>query len=87
MIRAMAMKEYSDWENLGRRLDLFEQRALAEARDNTEATLNAYQNDITDFTTLMRAQLTEVDTRIETLKVQIDRARAQANLLYFGGEE
>jgi outer membrane protein TolC len=86
-IRAMAMTQYSDWETLGRRLDLFEQRALAEARDNTESTLNAYQSDVTDFTSLMRAQLTELDTLIETLKVRIDRARAQVNLLYFGGEE
>lgn len=86
-IRAILMKEYSDWETLGRRLQLFEERVLAEARDNTEATLNAYQNDITDFTTLIRAQLTELNTSIETLKVRIDRARAQVNLLYFGGEE
>lgn len=86
-IRSLAVKAHSDWETLGRRLQLFEQRALAEARDNTEATLNAYRNDRTDFTTLMRAQLTELNTEIDMLKVRIDRARAQVNLLYFGGEE
>lgn len=86
-IRSMAQREYANWSNLSRRLDLFEQRALNYAQTNTEATLNAYQNDLTDFTALMRAQLTELNTRIDTLKVRIDRARAQVNLLYFGGEE
>jgi len=86
-ILSLARREYANWENLGARLELFQHRALDEARINTESTLNAYQNDLTDFTTLMRAQLTELDTRIDTLIVKIQRAKAQANLLYFTGDE
>ncbi len=86
-IRSLTRREHANWTILSSRLDLYEQRALDEARTNTEATLNAYQNDLTDFTTLMRAQLTELETRVDTLKVKIDRARAQTNLLYFAGDE
>lgn len=86
-LQSLARREYANWEKLGKRHDLLQQRALDDARSNTESTLYAYQNDLTDFTTLMRAQLTELNTRIDTLKVRIDRARAQANLLYFGGQQ
>jgi outer membrane protein TolC len=70
---------------LGKRLELYETRAIIDAAQNSESTLKAYQNDLTDFTTLMRARLTELNTQIDMLKIRINRAKSQANVLYFSG--
>ena len=53
---------------------------------NSVSTLKAYQNNLTDFTTLIHARLTELNTQIDMLKIRINRAKSQANLLYFPGE-
>jgi hypothetical protein len=42
---------------------------------------------VTEFTTLMRARITELDVRLESLRVKVDRMRAQARLLYITGEQ
>jgi hypothetical protein len=67
-------------------LQLFEQRTIAEAKMNVDSTLSAYQNDVTDFTTLMRSYLTELETRLEMLRVRIEKAKVQSKLLYLMGE-
>lgn len=83
-----AMKrEYAIWQRLGERIDLYEKRALADARMNVEASLQAYQNDVTDFTTLIRAQLSEIETQLELLRLRVERKQTQARLLYLQGEQ
>jgi outer membrane protein TolC len=79
-------KEHANWIRLGKRIELYETRALVDAEQNSESTLKAYQNDLTDFTTLMRARLTELNTQLDLLKIRIDRAKSQANLLYYARE-
>lgn len=86
-LRQALEKEYANWVRLGKRLTLYEQRAIIESAQNLESTLNAYQNDLTDFTTLMRAGLTELDTRLDLLKVKVEKARSEATLLYFYQEQ
>jgi len=83
---SMLDREQSNWKRFSDRLSLYEQRAISDARLNAESTLKAYQNDIADFTTLMRAQLTELDTQLVMLRVRIERAKVQARLLYLAGE-
>lgn len=83
---SMLEREYANWERLGDRLELYEQRAISDARLNTESTLNAYQNDIADFTTLMRAQLIELNTQLDMLRIRVERSKVQARLLYLTGE-
>jgi outer membrane protein TolC len=77
---------FARWQRLGDRQGLFEHQLLKEAKLNADASLNAYQSGVSDFTTLMRAILTELDTRLEALRVQVDCAKAQAGLLYLVGE-
>ena len=60
---------------------------LDTAKDNSRAALNAYQSGISEFTGLMRAQMTELDVRLEALRIQVDKAIAQARLLYVSGEQ
>lgn len=83
---ATMRREYANWQRLGERIELYEQRALADARMNVEASLQAYRNDVTDFSTLIRAQLSEIETQLELLRLRIEREQAQARLLYLQGD-
>lgn len=74
------------WERLGEREHLYKNSLLTAAKNNSNASLKAYQSGVTEFNTLMRAQITELDVRLEDLRVRIDRAAAQARLLYVTGD-
>jgi outer membrane protein TolC len=78
--------EHALWSRLGERYELYQQRTIIDASQNSESTLKAYQNDITDITTLMRARLTELDTQLNMLKIRINQAKSHAKLLFFVGE-
>jgi outer membrane protein TolC len=73
------------WVRLGERELLYKNSLLAAAKNNSEASLKAYQSGVSEFDTLMRAQITELDVRLEDLRVRVDRAVAQARLLYITG--
>ena len=74
------------WVRLGERENLYRNSLLTAAKNNSKASLKAYQSGVTEFNTLMRAQITELDVRLEDLRVRIDRAAAQARLLYITGD-
>ena len=74
------------WVRLGERENLYRNSLLTAAKNNSKASLKAYQSGVTEFNTLMRAQITELDVRLEDLRVRIDRATAQARLLYITGD-
>ncbi len=86
-LEAMLAREYANWERLGERHRLYETRLVREARANADAALKAYQSGLTEFTTLMRARLTELDVRLAELRIWTDRAQAQARLLYLLTED
>lgn len=79
-------KEMHSWRRYNERVSLYQDSLLASAKDNSRASLQAYQSGVTEFNTLMRAQITELDVRLENLRVKVDRARAHARLLYIIGE-
>jgi len=85
-LRESLESEYANWQRLGERQALYETRLLREADANAIASLKAYQSGVTEFTTLMRARITELDVRLQDLRVRVDRAKAQARLLYLAGE-
>ncbi len=74
------------WLRLGEREQLYENSLLTAAKNNSKAALKAYQSGVSEFNTLMRAQITELDIRLESLRVHIDRAASQARLLYITGD-
>ena len=86
-LRQMLNTDYANWQRLGERMSLYESRLLKESTANARASLNAYQNGVTEFTTLMRARITDLDVRLENLRVRVDRSKAQASLLYLSGED
>ena len=76
---------YGRWQALGKREQLFNKRLLGEAGLNAEASLNAYQTGVAEFTTLIRARLRQLDARLQALRIKVDRAKVQASLLYLNG--
>ena len=81
----MLESEHATWARLGERERLYEHTVVQRAGENYDASLRAYRNDVTEFTTVMRAQLIEIDTRLRWLRVRVDRAKTQAKLLYLEG--
>jgi len=77
--------DYANWQRLGERASLYESRLLQEAAANAQASLKAYQSGVTEFTTLMRARIADLEVRLNDLRIRVDRAKAQANLLYLAG--
>jgi outer membrane protein TolC len=76
---------YIQWQRLGHRADLYADTLQLQAQENAQATLLAYQNDSADFAALTRARITELDTRLQALRIRVDRAKVQADLLYLSG--
>ncbi|MDH3871247.1 MAG: TolC family protein [Gammaproteobacteria bacterium] len=85
-LRAMLDADYASWQRLGERAALYETQLLIEARANVQASLKAYQSGVTEFSTLMRARITDLDVRLDDLRLRVDRAKTQARLLYLAGE-
>jgi outer membrane protein TolC len=86
-LKEMLETEYANWQRLGERAVRYDTRLLPEADANAEAALHAYQSGVTDFGTLMRADITDLDVRLEALRVRVERLQAQARLLYLAGDE
>lgn len=79
-------KDRAIYKRLGERELIYKNKLVNSATSNAEASLNAYQSGVTEFTTLMRARITELDVRLDNLRIKVDRLRAQARLLYVTGE-
>ena len=86
VLKRMLEKDRAIYTRLGERELIYKNRLINSAIDNAEASLNAYQSGITEFTTLMRARITELDVRLEGLRIKVDRMRTRARLLYITGE-
>ncbi len=84
-LRRTLDETYATWSRDGERLQHYRSALIPRARENREAALNAYQSDRGDFNSLMRARIAELDTRLEALRLAVDRAKAQAGLLYLAG--
>ncbi len=78
--------EYPRWEQLREREQVYAGKILPAARHNAEAALSAYRNGVTDFSALMRAHLTDLDSRLQALRTRTDRLQSQTRLLYLAGD-
>ena len=86
VLKKMLEKDRAIYKRLGEREVLYKNKLINSAANNAKASLNAYQSGVTEFTTLMRAGITELDVRLENLRIQVDRLRTQARLLYITGD-
>ena len=64
------------------RVQLYQGSVLPHSKQNTEATMSAYQSGVTDFNVLVRARLTELKSQLQFVKLNVERAKAQVELLY-----
>lgn len=78
--------DYITWSEQRRSSQLYRRKLIPEAKQYSQATLVAYQNNQTDFPTLARAYVRELDAQLAGLKALVDRDRAQAHLLYIQGK-
>jgi outer membrane protein TolC len=85
-LRAALDAEYSNWERLGQRLELYRDRLIPQSDQNDSAALRAYQSAVTEFAPVISAYQGELDNRLEALRVEVDRAKVHANLMYLMGE-
>jgi outer membrane protein TolC len=83
----MLETEYASWVRLGEREMHYSKAVTRLAEDNLTASLQAYQADVTDFSSLMRAQLIDLETELKDQRIRVDRAKAHAAILYLQGED
>ena len=76
---------YARWQDLDRRTALYESSILGLSSDHAQAALLAYQSDAGDFADVMRGYIDELNTRLEHLRLQIERAQTYAVLANLGG--
>ena len=85
-LQRMLNAEYANWERLTERMNQYFNVLISKAKLNTRAALNAYQSDRGDFTTLMRASITELDTQLKALRIHVDHIKAKVKVLYLSGQ-
>jgi outer membrane protein TolC len=77
--------EYAHWQNLSRRVDLYERLILNQAKGQANAALAAYQSEAGDFADVMRGFIDDLNTRLDHVRLQIDQAQSYAVLANLGG--
>jgi outer membrane protein TolC len=73
-------------QRLEQRQTLYQTRLLTEIHDQVEASLTAYTNNNGDFNRVVRGRITELNSRIDALNIDVDRLKniAQLNYLFSG---
>lgn len=77
--------EYVRWRDLNRRLVLFETQILELSEDHAQAALLAYQSEAGDFADVMRGYIDELNTRLDYIRLKVERAQSYAVLANLGG--
>ena len=68
------------------RFTLFSTILVPESEASSVASFEAYQSSVGDLTTLLRAQITEFELRLDQARLQAEILKTQARLLYLEGE-
>lgn len=77
--------EHARWSDLSRRLSLYESRILEQSEGQAQAALLAYQSDAGDFSDVMRGYIDDLNTRLDHIRLQVERAQSYAVLANLGG--
>lgn len=77
--------EFARWQDLSRRVDLYERLILSQAKDQANAALAAYQSEAGDFADVMRGFIDDLNTRLDHIRLQVERAQSYAVLANLGG--
>ena len=77
--------EFARWQELDRRIDLYEQRILIQAEDQSNAALAAYRSEAGDFADVMRGVIDKLNAQLDFARLQTERAQSYAVLANLGG--
>jgi len=77
---------YSNWENLGERLEYYKTTVLPQASQFAEISRKSYQSQVSDFSELSRARLRELDMKLQALRIRVERAKSHYDLRFIAGE-
>lgn len=80
-------RQYANFRELGRRIELYEQQIIRQSEAHTQASLRAFQSDEGNFSDVMRAFIDDLDTQTNFVRLQVERAQAYAVLANLGGLE
>jgi outer membrane protein TolC len=90
-VRARLMSEldaeFARWNDLTRRLTLYETQILEQSTGQVQAALLAYQSDNGDFSDVMRGYIDDLNARLEHIRLQVQRSQSYAKLANLGGVE
>ena len=74
-------------QKLKDRHQLYEDKVLPQAVQNAEVSLSGYQSGVVSFFTLTRARVTELNTRLADLQIDVTYNKVFAELQYLIGEK
>lgn len=77
--------EYARWTAQTRRLSLYESAILGQTESQAEAAMLAYQSDVGDFADVMHGYIDNLNTRLDYIRLQVERAQGYAVLANLGG--
>jgi outer membrane protein TolC len=78
-------RSFADWTRLGQRMADYKTKVIPRAKDTAEAAMLAYETEAADFAEVVRAELAVLDAELALTRLQTDRAKAHANLLFLQG--
>ncbi|MBI3187194.1 MAG: TolC family protein [Gammaproteobacteria bacterium] len=70
------------WQQLTRRLELYDQRVLNQAQQNARVALKGYQSGVVTFDALTRARSAELDAQMQRLDLYVEKAMVYAQIMY-----
>jgi len=77
--------EFTRWQDLSRRIALYERLILVQAHDQSNAALAAYQSEASDFADAMRGYVDDLDVQLDYVRLQVERAQSYAVIANLGG--
>ncbi len=84
-LQSQLESEYARWQELTRRIDLYDRSILKQTTEHAQAALAAYQSEAGDFADVMRGYIDELNTRLDYLRLQTERDQSYAVLANLGG--
>lgn len=82
ILKRSVSREFSALEKYKEQSELYGMQLVPDADANANASLKAYQSGVTEFTTLARARITQLDIQLEALRVKVEAAKAHVRILY-----
>jgi len=76
-------QEAANEEQLKNRHQLYKNLLLPQAKQQTQASLLAYQSDRGDFADVMRAYIDDLNVKLDERRIAVDHLQSKAKILYF----